>query len=107
MNKIILHSQNQLVFINRSDIVYCKSDNCYTIYHLANHEEHIVCKSLKKTQDELDSFTFIRISQSYIINRDFIKLIDKKKKFLKMAGDEQLPYTISLSSLVNLIGFND
>jgi len=64
MKKIIVNSQNNLRLILQSEIMFCKSDNCYTTYHSINEEEHVVCKSLKKTYNELDSNIFIKISQS-------------------------------------------
>lgn len=84
MKRIILNSQYNLRLILQSEILFCKSDNCYTTYHSINNEEYLVCKSLKKVHTELDSTIFIKVSQSYLVNINFIELIDKKNKMLEL-----------------------
>ncbi|TFF36138.1 LytR/AlgR family response regulator transcription factor [Mucilaginibacter psychrotolerans] len=106
MKKVIVNSQDQLRFLEQSEITHCKSDNCYTTIYLDNNEEHIVCKSLTKLFKELDPLVFIRINQSYVINKNYIKLIDKKKKVVELNGNKQIPFTTTLSSLLNLIAQN-
>jgi len=103
MQKVVIHSQDQLRFINQSEITHCKSDNCYTTIYLNNNEEHVVCKSLTKIYKELDPQLFIRINQSYIINKNYIKLIDKKKRLVELDSNKQIPFTTTISVLLNLI----
>ncbi|TKC57602.1 LytTR family transcriptional regulator [Pedobacter hiemivivus] len=103
MNKLIINSQDTLRFISIPSIKYCKSDNCYTSVFLDNGEELIVCKSLKKLSDEISSQQFIRVSQSFLVNKDHIKLIDKKNKQLKLLDDKQIPFTTSIAELLVLM----
>jgi DNA-binding LytR/AlgR family response regulator len=103
MNKIIINSQDQLRFVAQQDITHCKSDNCYTTLFLNNSEEHVVCKSLTKVFKELDQQMFIRVNQSYIVNKNYIKMIDKKKKTVELIGNQQIPFTTTISTLLNLI----
>jgi len=102
--KVIIHSQDQLRFISQSDITYCKSDNCYTTIYLSNNEEYVVCKSLTKMYKELEPDVFIRINQSYIINKNYIRLIDKRKKTVELVGSKQIPFTTTIRTLLTLIG---
>ena len=106
MKKIIIHSQDQLRFICQSDITHCKSDNCYTTVYVNDGEELIVCKSLTKMHKELDPEIFIRTNQSHIINKNYIKLIDKKKKIVELNSSKQIPFTTTISTLLMLIGQN-
>jgi len=103
MKKIIVNSQNNLRLILQSEIMLCKSDNCYTTYYLVSGEEHIACKSLIKTYNELDSNIFIKISQSFLVNVNYIKLVDKKNKVLELQNNRCIPFTIRISSLVEFI----
>lgn len=103
MKKLVVHSQEHLRFIIQDDISHCKSDNCYTSIFLSSGQEIVLCKSLKKLQAELDPETFIRINQSYIVNKNYIQQIDKKKKYIELAGNTCVPFTITLSSLLNMI----
>jgi DNA-binding LytR/AlgR family response regulator len=104
MKKIVIHSQDRLRFVAPHEIMVCKSDNCYTSLYLVNGEEVIMCKSLTKIAKELDSFLFVRVNQSYLVNRDFIKSVDKKKKIIELDNDRQIPFSISIRELLNLVG---
>jgi len=104
MKKIIIHSQDQLRFVCQSEITHCKSDNCYTTVYVNNGEEHIICKSLTKLYKDLDPQVFIRTNQSCIINKNYIKLIDKKKKIVELNNCKQIPFTTTISTLLMLIG---
>lgn len=105
MHKIIIHSQDHLRVICQTDIMYCKSNNSYTAVHLAGEKSEvlIICKSLAKFSNELDKEKFVRINQSYLINKHFIKSINKKKKHIELNNTESVPFTISLKALLDLI----
>lgn len=102
----MVSSHESLRFVPYSDIVYCKSDNCYTSIFLSNGEELLVCKSLKKISQELDVLLFVRVNQSYLINRDCIKLIDKKNKLIELVNSQRIPFTVTISELLSLISAN-
>ncbi|ATP57181.1 hypothetical protein CPT03_12210 [Pedobacter ginsengisoli] len=106
MKKLMVSSQESLRLVSCSDILYCKSDNCYTSIFLNNGEELVVCKSLKKISQELNPLLFIRVNQSYLINKDFIKIIDKKNKFIELASSQRIPFTTTISELLSLISAN-
>ena len=106
MKKIIINSQDQLRFVAQHDIIYCKSDNCYTTLYLNNKDEHVICKSLTKVFKELDQKVFIKINQSYIVNKHHITMIDKKKKLVELDGSSKVPFTTSIGTLLELITEN-
>jgi DNA-binding LytR/AlgR family response regulator len=101
--KLIVHSQNHLRFIAHDDIIVCKSDNSYTSIYLTNGEELVMCKSLTQLLKELDPLYFIRVSQSYLININFIKAIDKKKKQIELINNQHIPFTTTLKRLLRLL----
>ena len=101
--KLVIHSQDYLRLINPDNITYCKSDNCYTDIFLDCGERILISKSLTKFSKELDSDRFIRVSQSYIININHIKLIDKKKKWIELINQTRIQFTITIKQLLYLI----
>ncbi|WP_207535314.1 LytR/AlgR family response regulator transcription factor [Desertivirga arenae] len=103
MKKLIIHSQDELRFVAHSEIVYCKSDNCYTSIHLLSGQEEVICKSLKKVSEQLAGETFIRVNQSYLVNKGFIKSVDKKRKLIGLEGDIKIPFTITINQLLIMI----
>lgn len=99
MKKIIINTQDYIHFINQQDILYCKSDDCYTNIHLVNNDSFMVCKSLAMFSKELCSVVFIRVNQSYLINRNFVKFIDKKSKMIHMLNNVIIPFSLKQSDI--------
>jgi len=100
MPRLLINSLDQITFINYVDILYCKSDNNYTQIYLVNGEQYIQCISLTKFYEELSSIEFIKISQSYLININFIKIIDKKRRHVVMINKELIPYTVNIKDIL-------
>ena len=51
-----------------SNILYCESDNNYTIFHLKDKKKIMVSRTLKEYDTILSENNFFRIHQSYLIN---------------------------------------
>lgn len=100
--KLLIRSQNYLHFIDQSDIVYCRSDDSYTVVYV-NNRSHTVSQSLAKFSKELDEAVFVRVSQSYMINRKCVKAIDKKNKTIELVDNVFIPFTITLKELLLLL----
>lgn len=103
---IVVHTQDHLHIIEERNILYCKSDNCYTCIHLKSGEKIMISKSLSKFSKELTLDCFIRVSQSYLVDKHSIKRIDKKKKQLELPNDLRIQFTTTLKELLYLIGHN-
>ncbi|PWK64899.1 two-component system LytT family response regulator [Mucilaginibacter oryzae] len=101
--KIIISQQNRIHFIKPEEIVFCRSDNCYTNIHFLEGKQILTVKSLTKLHKELLSVDFLRVNQSFVINRRFIQSIDKKKRSIEMENGVLIPFTVSLKDLLLLI----
>jgi two-component system LytT family response regulator len=75
--KIALPSSKGMEFIRIKDIVYCKADNNYTTFFLADKSKIIVSKTIGEYEEILKEYQFIRIHQSHIINLNFLKSYTK------------------------------
>lgn len=106
MEKLLIRSQNFLHFIDQNEIMYCKSDDSYTIVWL-NDRHFLVSQSLSKFSRELDEKLFIRVSQSYLINRRLVNTIDKKNRMIELVDNSHIPFTITLKELLLLLIPND
>ena len=102
--KLIIQTQNHVSFINYHDIIYCKSDSCYTTIYLSDGETLLICNSLTKFSKRSDGYGFVRVSQSYLVNTNYIKTIDKKRKNILMVNKLQIPFTISIREMLELMG---
>lgn len=101
MKKLIIISNDKINLVPEHQIQFCKSDNCYTTIHTIHDLELVVCKSLSKISDKLNPEIFIRVSQSYIVNINFIASIHKKEKLIEMISNIKIPFTLSLKLLVD------
>lgn len=75
--KIVLRTAEAMHIVDVSDIIYCKSDNTYTTFYLAEGLEILVSRSIKEFAEMLEEYNFIRPHQSYLVNLNFVKMVDK------------------------------
>lgn len=73
--RLRLNTPKGLLMINPDDILYFKSDASYTEVHLANRMVELSYLSLWKIQEILNPQSFVRVSRSTIINRNYIRKI--------------------------------
>ena len=104
--KLVLRTQNSMHIVDISDIHFCKSDNSYTTFYLDNNEKILVSKSLKDYEGILKEYGFFRPHQSYLVNLNHIKKVDKTDHgFLIMKNKKEIP--ISIRQKKNLIDLLD
>jgi two-component system LytT family response regulator len=101
--RIIIPSQDIIHLIDQSDILYCQSENCYSTIYLLDGRNFVLVKSLTKLEKELDDTFFIRVNQSFLVNKHFIKTINRKKKQLFLANDQMIPFTTTIKKLIILV----
>ncbi|WP_046756017.1 LytR/AlgR family response regulator transcription factor [Kordia jejudonensis] len=78
--RIALPMKEYTELVNLEDIMYFKADVNYCIIYIKDIKPIIVSKTLKEFDLYLkDNFEFIRIHQSYLINKNYIKKIIKTK----------------------------
>ncbi|MGY5355290.1 LytR/AlgR family response regulator transcription factor [Wenyingzhuangia sp. IMCC45467] len=76
--KIALPTSDELFFVAIDDIIRCKSENNYTIFHLVNETTILVSKTLKEWDELLSAHHFIRTHQSHLVNSIHVKSYVKK-----------------------------
>lgn len=73
-DKIGIPTENGLIFISINDIALCKAESNYTeIYFVDTVRKEVVSKTLKEFEKLLESYNFIRVHRSYLINLNNIK----------------------------------
>lgn len=78
-------------FINTSELMYCKADNNYTYFVLADNSRILVCRTLKDCEDLLPSGEFFRSHQSYLVNFAYIKKYLKGINSVVMKNGDEIP----------------
>lgn len=91
-NKLVLHSQEGLVFLKLDQTVRLEADGNYTTFFNLQNERNTISQPLREFEEMLPSDSFFRIHQSHIINFNFVKkLVKRDGGFVAMEDGSQLP----------------
>ena len=82
--RIAIPGNKETLFLSPESILFCRSDNNYTIFYLSNTQKHISSKPISEYEELLGVCGFIRCHQSYLVNSIFIK------SWIKADGDRLL-----------------
>ncbi len=88
LNKVALPLNRKIVFVNASDIIYCKSDGNYTTIYLTNNEKHLISKKLKDVMELINDKQIIKVHQSYLVNITYIKEYVKSDGYYLVLDDK-------------------
>jgi len=102
LKKFLIPHRDAIYIVDYSSILFFRSDNCYSHVYLADGNTFVLIKSLSRVQREVNNEGFIRISQSFLVNSNFITSIQKKQRAI-LIGTHTLPFTIPVKELVQLL----
>ncbi len=93
--KLVLRTNDSMHILNISEIIYCKSDNSYTTFYTSDGEHIMVSKSIKEYDELLCEYGFLRPHQSYLVNLNYVKKIDKTDGgFIILKNKKEIPVSI-------------
>ena len=78
--KISLNTSEKIIVVDIRNIIRCKSDSNYTTFYLNDQSKILVSKTLKYYSDLLKEVDFLRVHQSHLVNKHYIK------EFIKSDG---------------------
>lgn len=82
-SRIRINSRTGVVFINPSTVLYCKADGNYT--NICTGDKVYLCSmNLGKVEELLSGKGFIRVGRSYILNIEYITMLDRKESTLTL-----------------------
>ncbi|WP_343703242.1 LytTR family DNA-binding domain-containing protein [Chitinophaga sp.] len=82
--KIAVPGNKETLFISPETILFCKSDNNYTVLYLQHNQKLTSSKPIFEYEELLSAHGFIRCHQSYLVNSAFIK------SWIRVDGDRLL-----------------
>lgn len=86
-SKIILNTSDNIYIVDLKNIIRCKSENNYTIFHTSNGDKITMSKTLKEYENILPEEIFIRIHRSHLININYITRIKKRDTDIVLLKD--------------------
>ncbi|MDT0690820.1 LytTR family DNA-binding domain-containing protein [Salegentibacter sp. F188] len=100
-NKIAVPVSDGYEFIETNDILYCQSQNNYTLLFTVDNRKLVLSKTLKEFEKLLDKYFFIRIHKSYLINPNYMKKYYRNDGgYLVMQDGKSIPVSKSKKDLI-------
>jgi two-component system LytT family response regulator len=78
LTRIRVNTRTGTLFINPLDILYCKAEGNYTTV-CTGKKQHLCSMNLGKVAELLPENGFIRVGRSYIVNYEYITMLDRKE----------------------------
>lgn len=89
--KLLVPTLSGIYVIQKSEILFLKSDSNYCEIQLNNGEMICCSKTLKHIASKIPSSTFIRVHNSYIVNLTAIICIDSSYRNMLIKGEHEIP----------------
>jgi two-component system LytT family response regulator len=86
IQRIRINTRSGILFINPASILYCKADGNYTTI-CTGTKQHLCSMNIGRIEELLPGNGFIRIGRSYIINFEFITLLDRKESTITLVRE--------------------
>ena len=88
--KLVIPDKKNLEYVNTSEIMYLKGEGNYTTIYLKNTKKFFVAKTLKDYERLLceEQAPFIRIHKAFIVNTNYIKVIDRGEETTIVLKDD-------------------
>jgi DNA-binding LytR/AlgR family response regulator len=99
---LIINQADVTHIVNLQDIICCIANKGYCKVFTKNGEQILISKSMSKFAEELN-LSFLKVSQSAIINRLHIQKIFKKQKKILLSRDITVSYSLKTQDLFELL----
>ncbi len=86
ISRIRVNTRTGTFFINPASILYCKADGNYT-FICTGIKQHLCSLNIGKVKEMLPGNGFIRVGRSYIINFEFITMLDRKNSSITLVRE--------------------
>jgi two-component system LytT family response regulator len=102
ISRIHVNTRAGTVFINPASVMFCKADGNYTKI-VTGEKQHLCSLNIGKVEEILSGVGFLRLGRSYIINLEYITMLDKKESTITMErGGQTLKIQIPRQHLRDL-----
>jgi two-component system LytT family response regulator len=90
--KIVLRELDAVHIVKLKELIACEASGIYTTFYINNSKQIVVSKNLKEYEEILESYGFLRVHNSFLINAHKIEKFEKSDGgFLIMEGGQRIP----------------
>lgn len=72
LERFTVRSRNRIYFVDVDDVQWIESEGDYVALH-DGEDTHLVRKTMKELEEQLDPDCFLRVHRSYIVNTDYVE----------------------------------
>lgn len=102
IGKLLLPTQNGMLFVEYDEVVRVQSSNKYSIVFTTDKKQHIVSKPLSRFEEVLLKKGFLRIHDSHIVNLTHVKSYNKGKAGeIGMSDGSMVPISVRRKDALN------
>lgn len=80
-HRLALPVNGEVLFVKPADIMYCMASNTYTSFYQENENKILVSKPIREYEELLAPYGFLRVHQSYLVNKDFVRSFSRKNGY--------------------------
>ena len=105
IERFTIRSRDRIYFVDVDDVQWIESEGDYVALH-DGEDAHLVRKTMKELEEELDPGRFLRVHRSYIVNADYIeelRPLDHGTYQLRMASGTPLKTSRGYSENVDAL----
>jgi len=88
LTRIRVNTRTGILFINPADILFCKAEGNYTSV-CTGKKHHLCSMNLGKVAELLPKNGFVRVGRSYIINFEYITMLDRKECIITLVRNSE------------------
>jgi DNA-binding LytR/AlgR family response regulator len=88
ISRIKVNTRNGTLFINPATILFCKAEGNYTEV-CTGDKKHLCSMNLGKIEELLTGNGFIRLGRSFIINFEYVTMLDRKESILTLVRNNE------------------
>ena len=110
IERFTIRTRDRIYFVDADDVQWIESEGDYVALH-DGEETHLVRKTMKELEQQLDPDCFLRVHRSYIVNADYIeelRPLDHGTYQLRMASGTPLKtsrgYSDNVDALLDATG---
>jgi two-component system, LytTR family, response regulator len=79
LHKLVLPVLDGFEVVQIKEIIHCQAQDNFTDFFFTNGKRMLICRTLKFYEQTLESFGFLRIHKSHLINLQYVKKYKKGK----------------------------
>lgn len=93
--RLALHTSEQILLVEVSDIVRMEASGNYTQFFFKNGKKLLITKTLKEFDKTLNGDGFVRTHQSHLVNIDYVKAFVKTEGgYIEMKDASMVPVSV-------------